>query len=76
MGAAFLNDARDFETAPAEDFFDGANGARRLLENQVERPRGGARRDDDGFLSFLQGLRESMAAVVHHAVGPAVKQHF
>ena len=65
MGSAFLNHACNLESAPAEDFFEGTDSARRLLENQVEGPWGGASRDDDGLLSFQEGYRVPFFAVVH-----------
>ena len=76
VGSALLNHVSNFESAPAKDFLEGADGAGRLLENQVERPWGSASCDDDGFLSFQEGNRVPFFTVVHHAVNPAVEKHF
>ena len=70
--AAALDGAHDFKTCIAGDFTHGADGAARLLEQDVPRPRRGAGADEDTLLAFHQRLWKAWG-VTHHSIDLTVE---
>lgn len=75
-GVALLQNACNLEAAPAKNFLERTDGPCGLLEQDVERPRGRARGDNDCFFAFEKRNGVAAFAIVHHAINPAVKKHF
>ena len=74
--SGFLNDADGFKTTVAQDGFNCAHGAFRLVEEDVERKRCGTGRYDDRPFPFVERVGETMWIVFHQAINDSVEEHF
>lgn len=64
------------ETAPSEYLPEGSDDAPRLIVEDVEGPRRGARGHHHSSLALVEGLGEALGRFAHHAIDDAVEEQF